>query len=137
MDPTRSRHGLKVLLVTVPLILCSCHSLRDKEADLTAAGFRTVIPSTPAQTALVKSLPQAHLTCVQKNGQTRFLLADAAHHRLLIGNQSQYQAYQKLHLQRMRAGEALATASLNADAGAEWSNWGGNEIPYWGPEFNR
>ena len=74
--------------------------MQKKEQLLTSVGFRTVSPTTAQQTAHLKSLPQGQIVPVRKHGQTLFLLADAKQNRLLIGNQSEYQAYKQLRLQR-------------------------------------
>jgi hypothetical protein len=130
------RIGRVALLLFVPLLLASCHSLQQKEQLLSAAGFKTVVPSSPAQSAHLKTLRQGRMTAVVKNGKTLFVLADARHNRLFVGNQQQYQSYQQLRLKNRLSQDKLATASLNADADNEWSNWGGLDTPYWGPEFN-
>ncbi len=117
------------------LLLSSCHSLQKKEQLLTTAGFRTISPATAAQAAHLKSLPQGHIIPVQKQGKTLFLLADAKQNRLLIGNQSEYQAYKKLRLQHQLSEDQAATADLNADSSLEWNTWGGLDSPLWSPEF--
>jgi len=118
------------------LLITGCHSLQQKEQLLTAAGFRSVTPSTTAQATHLASLPQGHITPISKNGQTLFFLADAKRNCLFIGTQSEYQAYQQLRLTQQLSQDKLATAALNADATAEWNAWGGLEGPLWGPGFN-
>jgi len=125
-----------LLSLFLALLNTGCHSLNQKEQLLTAAGFRTVVPTTPAQSAHLAALPQGHLTPVTKNGQTLFILADAKHNSLFVGNQSEYQAYQQLRLKQQLSQDKLATAAMNADATAEWNAWGGLEGTLWGPGFN-
>lgn len=122
-------------LLLAVLLLAGCNSLQHKEDLMSAAGFRTVVPSTPAQIAHLKSMAQGKLTPVVKKGQTFFILPDAAGNRLLIGSQSQYATYQQLRLKNQLAQDKLATASLNADANAEWDAWGGLDAPLWAPCF--
>ena len=120
------------------LLLSGCHSLQKKEQLLSAAGFHSVAPTTAAQAAHLKSLQastKGHLTPIRKHGQTLFLLADAKQNRLYIGNQSAYQAYKQLRLQRQLSEDKAATKDLNADASAEWNAWGGLDSPLWSPEF--
>lgn len=110
------------------LLICGCHSLQKKEQLLTTAGFRLISATTPAQAARLKSLQSStkgHLTPITKKGKTLFVLADAKQNRLFVGNQSQYDAYKRLCLQKQLSMETLATADLNADASAEWNAWGG------------
>ena len=125
----------KFLPVFLILLIPGCNSLQKKEQLLGAAGFRSVTPSTPAQIAKLKSLPQGHLTPITKNGKTLFVLADAKQNRLFVGNQSQYQAYKQMRLQNQLAEDKLATADLNADASMEWNAWGGLDTPLASPTF--
>jgi hypothetical protein len=123
--------GLVVLLTGT-----GCQSSQHKEALLTQAGFRSLKPTSAKQTALIGSLPQGHLSSLVKNGKTVFLFPDAAQHLLLVGTEREYQAYQQLRLKNELSMDTKATKSLNSDATNVWSDWGGLEIPYWGPEFN-
>jgi hypothetical protein len=101
---------------------------------LSAAGFRTVVPSTPAQIAHLKAMPQRKVIPVVKKGKTAFLYADAASNVLLVGNQKQYTQFQQYNLQYKIKQDEEATAALNADASTEWNAWGGLS-PFWGPGF--
>jgi len=85
---------------------------------------------------LIMKLPQGHLTSLVRNGKTLFLFPDSSHHLLLVGNQAAYETYQQLHLKNNLSRDTLATKALNADASIDWSDWGGLEAPYWGPDFN-
>ena len=122
-------------LLLLPLLLAGCHSLLKKEELLSEAGFRTVTPASPAQTAHLESLPQGRIFPVIKHGETLFLLADAKQKSLFIGNQSQYQAYKQLRLKNQLSEDKLATKSLNADSSAEWNAWGGISSPLWSPDL--
>jgi hypothetical protein len=125
---------MKISLSTLLLatLLCSgCASTQRKETLMSAAGFRTIIPTTPAQIAKLKSMPQDKVIPVSKKGTTFFLFADAASNTMLIGNQKQYQQYQQYALQYKLQEKAENTAALNADAD-EWGCWGGG---CWGPGF--
>jgi len=117
-------------LSALPLILLiGCSSLRQKEQFLSAAGFRTVVPSTPAQKAQLGTLPQGRLVPVVKKGQTYFLFADAQNNCLLIGNQKQYRTYQQYAVQYKIQQEKADAAALNADA-YEWGGFGGFGDPF-------
>jgi hypothetical protein len=121
------------LAILPALLITACSSVNQKEQLMSAAGFRTLVPSTPAQIAHLKSLPQGCVTTVSKKGRTLFLFADAQNNRLLAGTQSQYQKYQQLRLQKNLVEDKEATAALNADANSEWAAWGGLDAPLWGP----
>ena len=131
--------GKKTFLSTLLLpsfLLAGCNSLGKKEGLLAAAGFRTVVPATPDQTAKLKAAPQGRILTIRRNGKTLFVFADARRNHLLIGTQREYRSYQQLRLEKQLTGEKLAAAALNADANIDWNDWGGLEAPYWGPEFN-
>jgi hypothetical protein len=113
-----------------------CQSLQPKEELLTQAGFRSIKHLSPQQASLIVKLPQGHITSIVKNGKTIFLFPDSTHHLLLVGNQAEYQTYQQLRLKKNISRDAMATKSLNVDAASDWSDWGGLEAPYWGPDFN-
>jgi outer membrane murein-binding lipoprotein Lpp len=121
-------------IVLAAILLTGCAS-GSKITLLSAAGFRTVVPSTPAQIAQLKSMPQRKVVPVTKKGKTAFLYADAANNVLLIGNQKQYQQFQQYNLQYKIQQDQEATAALNADASQEWGAWGGIGGPFWGPCF--
>lgn len=122
------------LLVAGIILLSACAS-QSKVTLLSAAGFRTIVPGTPAQIAQLKSLPQRKVVPVVKKGKTVFLYADAANNMLLIGNQKQYSQFQQYNLQYKIQEDKEATAALNADANSEWAAWGGLDGPFWGPCF--
>ena len=125
----------KFLPVLLILLVSGCNSLQKKEQLLGAAGFHSVTPSTPAQIAKLKSLPQGHLTPITKNGKTLFLMADVKQNLLFVGNQSQYQAYKQMQLNHQLSNDKLATKDLNSDATMEWNAWGGLDTPLSSPTF--
>jgi hypothetical protein len=120
--------ALPILIIV--LALAGCSTGQNKETLLSAAGFRTVVPTTPSQIAQLKTLPQLKVVPVTKKGKTIFLFADSGRNMLMIGNQKEYTAYQQYALQYKMQEDKEATAALNADA-AEWGCWGG----CWGPGF--
>jgi hypothetical protein len=117
-------------LIATLLFSTGCAS-QSKVTLLTAAGFRTVVPSTPDQIAQLKTMPQRKVVPVVKKGKTSFLYADSTRNVLLIGNESQYQQYQQYNLQYKIQQSQEATAAMNADA-ADWGCWGGG---FWGPGY--
>lgn len=121
-------------LVLAALVLSGCSSGQNKETLLSAAGFRTIVPTTTKQIAKVKSLPQLSVLPINKKGQTYFIFADASRNMLLIGNQKQYTQYQQYALQYKIQQDQVEAASLNADA-SEWGGYGGFGEGFWGPGF--
>lgn len=123
----------KLLLpaLIIGLLFATGCASQSKVTLLSAAGFRTVVPSTPAQISQLKTMPQRKVVPVVKKGKTSFLYADSANKVLLIGTQQQYQQYQQYNLQYKIQQSQEETAALNADA-ADWGCWGGG---FWGPGF--
>ena len=96
---------------------------------MSAAGFRTIIPSSPTQISQLQTLPQGKIIPITKKGKTFFLFADARNKTLLIGNQQQYTTYQQYVRQYKLQEDKVEAADLNADY---MDCWGGG---FWGPGF--
>lgn len=128
----RSRLPILVTLFS-SILLVGCSTGQNKERLLSAAGFKTVIPTSQKQITQLKTLPQLQVIPVTKKGKTIFMFADSNRNLLLIGNQQQYQQFQQYALQYKIQEDRVEAASLNADA-EEWGGWGGMG-GFWGPGF--
>jgi hypothetical protein len=117
------------LLLIPVLILTGCSSGQNKEVLMSAAGFRTIVPSTPAQVSQLQTIPQGKIIPISKKGKTFFLYADARNKTLLIGNQQQFTTYQQYVRQYKLQEDKVEAADMNADY---WGGWGGG---FWGPGF--
>ncbi len=103
-----------------------CASTKQTESLLSAAGFKMMPATTPAQEAHLKTLPAGKVTVVVREGKTYFVYPDAKQNVLYVGQQAQYDQYQKLRLQNQMAEEQVEAAQANADAAfAPWGGWGG------------
>ncbi len=131
MHSARCLFPLLVLILLLPA--CTTH-LQQKEKFLTEAGFQSVTPSTPAQISHLHSLPQGHITQVNRNGKTLFLLADAKKNLLLVGGNAQYERYQHL-LYKKEIDPAIANEKAVRLEQSEWEDWGGYYGPMGGPGF--
>jgi len=120
---------LHSLLLLPVLIFVGCSSGQNKETLMSAAGFRTIIPSSPTQISQLQTLPQGKIIPISKKGKTFFLFADARNRTLLIGNQQQYTTYQQFVRQYKLQEDKVEAAELNADY---WGGWGDG---FWGPGF--
>ena len=109
-------------LATLAIFATGCSTTKQTENMLSAAGFKMVPAATPEQKAHLKSLPAGKVTTVQRNGTTYFVYPDASKEMLYVGQQPQYQEYQRLQLKNQMAMEQLQTAELNSDPA--WSQWG-------------
>ena len=110
---------------------CTSTQTQTKENLLIAAGFKVIVPSTPAQQQKLQSLPPGKVTLVQKDGKTYYVFPDAPNNQAYVGGPTQYQAYQQLRLANKLANENLEAAQLNQDASMDWGAWGGWGGPGW------
>ena len=122
----------KALLATGVLVALAigCSSTKSTENMLSAAGFKMVPADTPEKVAHLNSLPPDKITTVQRNGTLYYTFPDPKNNILYVGQQPQYEEYQKLRLQNQMTQEQLSAAEMNENAWGVWGPWGGG--PYWG-----
>ncbi len=101
-----------------------CASTQSTENLLSAAGFKTIVATTPQQQQHLKTLPPNKVTLAQRDGKIYYVFADPAHNQIYVGNPSQYQKYQQLRLANSLAQDQLATAELNNETAMGWGMWG-------------
>jgi hypothetical protein len=81
---------------------------QQQEKLLSEAGFRTKSVSTSAGQQHLKTLTQGKITPVMRGGKTYYIFPDAAHNRVYVGDQAQYQKYRQLRSQQKLAEEEIA-----------------------------
>jgi hypothetical protein len=113
----------KALLIAGVLVVIAlgCGTTNEKENMLTAAGFKMVPADTQEKLAHLNSLPEGKITPVQRAGTLYYAFPDKKNNMLYVGQQEQYQEYQKLRLQKQMADEQLSAADANENA---WGVWG-------------
>jgi hypothetical protein len=121
---------LLVGLLVLGLSACTNH-LQQKENFLREAGFRTVIPTTPAQIARAQSMPQGHIQKVTRKGKTLFVLSDAKKNLLLIGGDPQFQRYQQI-LYTKQVDPAIEDRAYDKALEYDGFGWGGMMDPFFG-----
>ena len=105
---------------------------------LSAAGFKIVPASTPEKQSHLKTLPPHKVTMVQRDGKTYFVFPDQKQQVLYVGQQEQYNEYQKLRMQAQLAAEEINAAELNSQAAwGTWGGWGGMSFVEPVPVFRR
>lgn len=125
---------VRPLLLATTLLLSACAGhLQQKESDLQQAGFRSINPSTPAQIARLRALPQGKITQVTRKGKTLFMLADARRNLLLVGGNPQFEKYQGLLYKRVDKEQAEEKLIKLDDAA--WGPWDGMYGPFGDPFF--
>jgi hypothetical protein len=130
-----SQHRLIAVPVFILLLLavfdgCASWDASSQEALLSAAGFKTRTPSTPAQGAMFDRMTPYTVERRERNGKVLYAYADKQKRVLYIGGEAQYQQYKQLGLQKSIAESQLQAAQINEDATLyDRTYWG----PYWGP----
>src|SRR5215469_10004125 len=90
-----------------------CSSTGEKESMLSAAGFKMVPANTPERQARLKLLPADEITPVQRDGVNYYTFPDPKQNVLYVGQEQQFQEYQRLRLQKQMADEELNAAQMN------------------------
>lgn len=131
-----AQRGLKFgLAAGLILTATACAAIDRQETEkteqlLAAAGFKMKIPDTQQKTTDLQAMKQNRILPRTKDGTLYFLYADAKTCGCLyVGNQANYDAYQKLAVQREMA-IANQEAALDAEESAEL-NWGAWGYPGW------
>ena len=100
------------------------------EQLLAASGFKQIYPTTPAQQARLKNMPQKQIFLISKGSKVYYVYADAVGCGCLYaGNQQNYQNFQNLLTQSQIAAEQYQAAQMDA---WDWGAWGGGWGGGWG-----
>jgi len=114
-------------LAAVLLFAAGCASTKQTEDLLLAAGFHILNATTPQQLERLADLPKNTVTAVPKDGTNYFVFPVPDQKLLYVGQEPQYQEYQRLRLQKQLADEKLAAAQLNSMPA--WNGWGAWDGP--------
>ena len=103
------------------------------EQLLSASGFKQIYPTTPAQQARLKNMPQKQIFLISKGPKVYYVYADATGCGCLYaGNQQNYRNFQNLLTQSQIAAEQYQAAQM---AEWDWGTWGGGTFGETG-DFN-
>jgi len=111
------------MLALVALAI-GCSTTKQTENLLSAAGFNATPATTPQQQAHLKSLPPNKVTMVVREGKTYYAFPDAKQQVIYVGQQAQYDAYQKLRVQKQLAEDQVQASEDNEGAWGVWGGWG-------------
>ena len=102
------------------------NQLQQKQNLAVAAGFRSITPRNAEQQTILTQLPADKVTMVNYQGETYYVLPDAANNQAYVGGAAQYQAYQQLRLAQHLSNQNLQAAQMNQRwASTNWNQWGG------------
>lgn len=120
--------GVSIAIMSCFLISCAAikaQNAEDKEQLLAAAGFKMQLADTPEKLAHLKTLTQQKIVMHEKDGKNYYVYADATTCQCLyIGQDSNYQNFQQLQLQKNIAQEQQMSAEMNENAAMNWGMWG-------------
>ena len=120
--------GVGIALLSGFLISCAtinAQNVEDKEELLAAAGFKIQLADTPEKLAHLKSLTQQKIVAHEKDGKNYYVYADATTCQCLyIGQDSNYQSFQQLQIQKQIAHDQKMSAEMNENATMDWNIWG-------------
>ncbi len=120
-------------LVVMCLVLMGCASNgtsmtpqvpgpQTREQLLSAAGFKQVFPTTPAQKTRLSSMPQKQVFLISQGPKVYYVYADAnGCGCLYAGNERNYQNFQNLAAQAQMAAEQYQAAQME---NWDWYGWG-------------
>jgi hypothetical protein len=129
---------LVVSVLALAVLALGCSTTKQTENMLSAAGFKMMPATTPEQQAHLKTLPPNKVTMVVRDGKTYFAFPDIKQQVLYVGQQAQYDAYQKLRLQKQLAADQVQAAEMNSEpAWGAWGGWGGMGFVEPVPVFRR
>lgn len=112
-------------LLAIGLVLAlaiGCSSTRNNEIMLSAAGFKTVPADSAERQAHLNSLPADKITPVERNNVLYYAFPDPKKNVLYIGQEPQYQEYQRLCIQQQMLDEQLIVDQMDEydPAQEEW-----------------
>ena len=128
MPQTLIRKALIGLALGAALSGCAAierENTEQTEQLLAAAGFQIRPADTPAKLADLERLAQHELVRHDRDGTVTYIYADAVDCECLYsGDESNYDAYQKLQVREDIAEQEEMAASMNQEAAMNWEVWG-------------
>jgi hypothetical protein len=126
------------VMLAVTLMLAGCASRERRYADaneqgLVAAGFQQRLADTPEKRAHLQTLTQRKILVYKVKHRLVYVWADAKFCQCLyVGNEAQFQKYEKLGLEQRLEQERRTAAEEDEAASLLYSTtWG----PDWGPRY--
>lgn len=121
---TKTTNRISILGAAAMLVLSiGCMTTKQNESLLSEAGFKAIPANTPDRQSHLNSLPKGKVTPVQLQGKTYFVFPDVPNQMLYVGQEAQFQKYQKLCSVHETSSPGLSDAQINNEPG--WGPWGG------------
>jgi hypothetical protein len=103
---------------------CATEEAHHKESLLSAAGFRSMTPTTASQQSIYSSMPPYKMQRFEQNGKVNYAFVDKKAGVVYVGSENEYQRYKQLGVQQNIANEQLEAAQMNQDIAMNWGAWG-------------
>jgi hypothetical protein len=100
-----------------------CSSITQQQNMLSAAGFKALPANSPQRVEHLKSLSDDRLTTVDLNGYNYFVFPNWAEGVLFVGQEPQYERYQRMRLENEMPEARVETATVD-DYWPLWRAWG-------------
>lgn len=120
-------HTPRFAVLTAALLLAGCASTRQTESLLTTAGFREVPAASMGLAGFTNPLPPGEVTLRSQGGTNYYLFPLPHGDAVYVGEEPQYQEYQRL-LQQQQAAEARE-GRARLMASPQWTGWGAWDGP--------
>jgi hypothetical protein len=111
---------LSALISAVGLLGCASVGSTNTKSLLSASGFREVTPATEKQKQLYAEAAPYKVQRITANGKTFYAYKDEKNGIALVGNESNYQQYEKLAVQQRIAQQEYQAAEMRRDAAYGW-----------------
>ena len=123
MKPKLHHYGLSLLVAALGLAgVAGCASTGSSgtKSLLSAAGFHTHAPATPKQKELYTAMPAYKVERVTFKGKTFYAYKDEKDGIAYLGDESNYQRYEALAIERKIAQDQYQAAEMQRDMATGW-----------------
>lgn len=111
---------LSTIIAAISLAGCASTGSSNTKNLLTASGFRERTPETEKQKELYAAAPAYKVQRITAKGKTFYAYKDEKSGTALVGDESNYQQYEKLAVQQRIAQQEYQAAEMRRDAAYGW-----------------
>jgi ABC-type glycerol-3-phosphate transport system substrate-binding protein len=111
---------LSAMIAAIGLVGCASVSSSNTKSLLAASGFREKTPETAKQKELYATAESYKLLRITANDKTIYAYKDEKSGTAMVGDESNYQQYEKLAIQQRIAQQEYQAAEMRRDAAYGW-----------------
>jgi hypothetical protein len=108
------------------LVGCTSMGSSDTKSLLATSGFRERTPETPKQKELYAAAESYKVQRITANGKTFYAYKDEKSGTAMVGDESNYQQYEKLAIQQSIAQQDYQAAEMRSEIASGWYGAYGN-----------